>query len=38
MQPELFLRIKAHCRETDIPVSVWARQVLVEALNREGQP
>jgi hypothetical protein len=37
MQPDLYLRVKTHCRDTDIPVSVWVRQVLVEELNREGQ-
>ena len=35
MQPELFERIKAYCRQVDIPVSTWARQLMVEALERQ---
>jgi hypothetical protein len=32
MQPELYEKLRVHCKELDTPVSVWVRQLLKESL------
>jgi len=34
MQPELFHRIKSHCKHLDVPTAVWVRQLLKEHLDQ----
>lgn len=33
-QPELYERIRAHCQSVDIPITVWARQLIKRELDR----
>ena len=37
MQPEMFERIKAHCREMDVTTAVWVRRLLKEHLDQFDQ-
>jgi predicted DNA-binding protein len=36
MQPELYDRLYAHCKELDIPVTVFVREAISRALPPEG--
>jgi hypothetical protein len=36
LQPELYQQVKDHCRRLDTPVTVWARRIFQEALERES--
>jgi hypothetical protein len=40
MQPDLYERLYAHCRELDIPITVFVREALKKALppGLEGEP
>jgi len=38
MQPELYERLYAHCKELDIPVTVFVREALKKALPPEPEP
>jgi predicted DNA-binding protein len=40
MQPELYERLYAHCKELDIPITVFVREALKKALppELEGEP
>jgi siroheme synthase (precorrin-2 oxidase/ferrochelatase) len=36
MQPELYERLYAHCRDLDIPITVFVREALQQALPPAG--
>jgi hypothetical protein len=36
MRPDLYDRIREHCRRLDVPITVWARSVIVAALEPQG--
>jgi hypothetical protein len=35
MLPELFDKIQQHCKEHDVPVSVWCRDLIKKELERQ---
>jgi predicted DNA-binding protein len=38
MQPELYERLQAMCRQRDLPVTVWVREAIKAHLEREQGP
>jgi hypothetical protein len=38
MQPELYERVSAHCKQLDIPVTVFMREAIKAALPPEPEP
>ena len=38
MQPELYERLYAHCKERDIPITVFVRNAIEAALPTSPQP
>lgn len=38
MQPELYERLYAHCKELDIPITVFVREAIAKALPNLNQP
>jgi len=35
--PALFRQIQEHCKTIDVPVSVWARELIIAELERAGR-
>jgi hypothetical protein len=33
MKPDLYQQIKAHCERLDVPITVWARQLIKRELD-----
>lgn len=38
MRPELYHRIQAHCSAMDVPITVWARSLITQELERHDRP
>lgn len=35
MKPDLYERVRNHCRELDMPITVWARELIKRELERQ---
>lgn len=38
MTPDLYAAVREHCRGLDTPVTVWARELIRQALSTDSKP